>query len=153
LIYQAEARILQSKRCSHQEETMSKQPKGRTQVEMTLGKYLGAVRADRKMTLRQVEEASESEISNAYLSQLENDKISKPSPNVLYSLSNIYSVEYDRLMELAGYITSTASRSAEAQHGRVPTFSEFNLTPSEEAELVDYLKFLRRGKPTRDEAR
>ena len=132
---------------------MSNQPKGRTHVEMSLGKYLAAVRADRKMTLRQVEEVSDDEISNAYLSQLENDKISKPSPNILYTLSNIYNVEYDRLMELAGYITSTAPRNAEARHGRVPTFSEFNLTSTEEAELVDYLKFLRRGKPPRDEAR
>jgi HTH-type transcriptional regulator, competence development regulator len=131
---------------------MNNQTNARTR-ELSLGKYLAAVRADRKMTLRQVEEVSDNEISNAYLSQLENDKISKPSPNILHTLSNIYSVEYDRLMELAGYITSTANRVSGVRHGRMPTFSEFNLTPAEEAELVDYLKFLRRGKPPRDEAR
>jgi len=33
----------------------------------TLGKYLASIRKDRGLTLRQVEEASEREVSNAYL--------------------------------------------------------------------------------------
>ena len=51
---------------------------------LSLGQYLHSIRTDRDMTLRAVEEATNKEISNAYLSQLEQDKIKKPSPNILY---------------------------------------------------------------------
>jgi len=43
------------------------------------------------MSLRQVEEATEKEVSNAYLSQLETGKIVKPSPNILHALARVYS--------------------------------------------------------------
>jgi transcriptional regulator with XRE-family HTH domain len=119
--------------------------KGRSDV--TLGKYLAAIRGDRRMTLRQVEEATDREVSNAYLSQLENDKISKPSPNILHSLAVLYSVDYARLMELAGYVTTTKRTDDSKRHGRVATFSEFNLTNEEEAQILDYLKFIRQRKP------
>ncbi len=48
-------------------------------VKVTLGEYLGSIRTDRKLTLRAVEEATNKEVSNAYLSQIENGKIQKPS--------------------------------------------------------------------------
>jgi transcriptional regulator with XRE-family HTH domain len=38
------------------------------------------------------------------LSQLENGKIRKPSPNVLHGLANVYAVPYETLMEKAGYL-------------------------------------------------
>ncbi|MEI8397038.1 MAG: helix-turn-helix transcriptional regulator [Rhodospirillaceae bacterium] len=120
----------------------TKEPDG-TDSTVTLGKYLAAIRSDRRFTLRQVEEATDKAVSNAYLSQLENDKISKPSPNVLNALAEVYGVDLDRLMELAGYITKVKIRNGGARHGRVATFSEFNLTAEEESELLKYLKFLR----------
>jgi transcriptional regulator with XRE-family HTH domain len=119
--------------------------KNRTDV--TLGKYLAAIRSDRRMTLRQVEEATDREVSNAYLSQMENDKISKPSPNILHSLSVLYGVDYGHLMELAGYVTTTKRADDSKRHGRLATFSEFNLTNEEEAQILDYLKFIRQRKP------
>lgn len=67
-----------------------------------LGSKLKELRDIHRFTLRQVEEATG--ISNAYLSQLENDKIAKPSANVLYKLSNIYNVELDSLLAAAGII-------------------------------------------------
>ncbi len=113
----------------------------RNDVKLTLGKYLASIREDRRMTLRQVEEASKKEVSNAYLSQIETEKIQKPSPNVLHALAEIYKIEYEQLMEMAGYIP--ASRSETERHGRVATFAEHNLTSAEEAELVEYLQFIR----------
>lgn len=116
---------------------------------MSLGRYLASIRADRELTLRQVEEATNKEVSNAYLSQIENDKIKKPSPNVLHALAEIYGIDYEQLMEMAGYITST--RGEAEKHGRVATFAEHNLTPAEERELIDYLKFIRRRKKTNEQ--
>lgn len=94
------------------------------------------------MTLREVEEATHKEVSNAYLSQLENDKIAKPSPNVLHSLSTVYSASYEKMMEKAGYI-SPGQNTDGAKHGKAATCSVDNLTPEEEKELLDYLNWYR----------
>ena len=98
------------------------------------------------MSLRQVEEASGKEVSNAYLSQLENGKILQPSPTILNKLAEIYEVDYLALMELAGYLPAAAARTASQRHGRIATFAEHSLTSDEEAELMKYLKFLRSQK-------
>lgn len=112
----------------------------------TLGQYLASIRQDRKMSLRGVEEISNKEVSNAYLSQLENEKILQPSPNILHTLSEIYDIDYAYLMDLAGYTPSTGGRADDERHGRVATFSEHNLSQEEEAQLLDYLTFLRSKK-------
>jgi HTH-type transcriptional regulator, competence development regulator len=118
----------------------------------SLGEYLACIRGIKKLTLRDVEEATNKEVSNAYLSQLETGKITKPSPNVLHSLAEFYAVPYELLMEKAGYFAPTADgvlRSAgPTRHGRAATFVEENLTREEEEQLLEYLAFLRsrRGK-------
>jgi transcriptional regulator with XRE-family HTH domain len=116
-------------------------------VKPTLGQYLASIRHDRKMSLRQVEEASCKAVSNAYLSQLETGKIVQPSPNVLNTLSEIYKIDYVQLMERAGYLSPTKAREATERHGRVATFAEHNLTPDEEGELLQFLQFLRSKNP------
>ncbi len=116
-----------------------------------LGSYLASIRADRGLTLRQVEEATNKEVSNAYLSQIENGKVKNPSPNVLSSLAELYGIDFNHLMELAGYIKPEKARKNEQRHGRLPTFSEHNLTPEEEAELMRYLKFMRGKKADGDQ--
>lgn len=115
-------------------------------VKPTLRQYLASIRLDRKMSLRQVEDLSNKEISNAYLSQLETGKILKPSPNILNTLADIYKIDYVQLMELAGYLPAAKAREPTQRHGRVPTFAEHNLTPDEEGELMQYLKYLRTKK-------
>lgn len=125
---------------------MSVSATGDKSVKLTLGQYLASIRNDRRLTLRQVEEATNKEVSNAYLSQIENDKIQQPSPNVLHALSEIYAIDYSKVMEMAGYITHAKNRPKDQRHGRVATFADHNLTPAEEAELIQYLKFIRSRK-------
>jgi transcriptional regulator with XRE-family HTH domain len=110
---------------------------------LTLGQYLASVREDRGFSLREVEKATNKVVSNAYLSQIENDQIKKPSPNILHALAELYGVSYEDLMERAGFVTPTRSRSAHQRHGRIATFADQNLTEEEEAELVQYLSFMR----------
>jgi transcriptional regulator with XRE-family HTH domain len=112
----------------------------------SLGKYLATVRTGRDMTLRQVEEATNRIVSNAYLSQIENDHIRQPSPNILLALADLYGVDYANLMERAGYVIPTKSRSAGTRHGRAATFADQNLTDEEESKLLEYLGFLRHTK-------
>ncbi|MBX9609842.1 MAG: helix-turn-helix domain-containing protein [Gammaproteobacteria bacterium] len=112
-----------------------------------LGNYIRKARQDARMTLREVEEATNKEVSNGYLSQLESGKISKPSPHVLYTLSTVLRADYQTLMLRAGYILpGTAQRKAGVKHGRASTYAIDNLTAEEESELLEYLTFLRSKK-------
>ena len=125
---------------------MSKQKEKSSQLgENTLGIYLANIRATKRMTLRDVEDAS-GEVSNAYLSQLEKGHIKKPSPNILHSLASVYGIPYEVLMEKAGYITAVTDRLSSEKHGRIATFAGENLSPEEEDELLNYLAFLRSRK-------
>jgi len=129
--------------------TENKQHKGgqsaRSQVS-SLGAFLRKARQDVSMSLRDVEEATNKEVSNGYLSQLESGKISKPSPHILYTLSTVLSVDYETLMQRAGYILPNARRADGAKHGRAATFAIDNLTANEEAQLLEFLAFLRSKK-------
>jgi transcriptional regulator with XRE-family HTH domain len=112
-----------------------------------LGQYLRKARQDVSMTLRDVEEATNKDVSNGYLSQLESGKISKPSPHVLHTLSTVLNVDYETLMQRAGYILPSASSRAQgAKHGRAATFAIDSLTSDEETELLQYLNYLRSKK-------
>jgi len=117
-----------------------------------LGPYLASIRLVRRLTLREVEEATGGEVSNAYLSQLENNKISRPSPNVLHALAKVLSVPYETLMEKAGYLAPATPeldvlRSAPpGRKARQSVLEAENLTPEEEEALLQYLAFLRSRK-------
>lgn len=78
-------------------------------------------------------------ISNAYLSQLENEKVQEPSPNLLYKLAELYRADYQMLLGLAGYPVSE-SRSG-SQSGLAARLG--HTTREEEHALVEYLEFLR----------
>ncbi|MGJ0454294.1 MAG: helix-turn-helix domain-containing protein [Methylocystis sp.] len=110
---------------------------------INLGQYIRKSRQDAQMSLRDVEDATGKEVSNAYLSQLETGKITKPSPHILYALSTALGVAYESLMERAGYIVPTPNRAEGIKHGRAATFSIDNLTAGEENELLEYLNYIR----------
>lgn len=117
-----------------------------------LGTYLAAIRGVRRLTLREVEAATGGEVSNAYLSQLENNKINRPSPNVLHTLAKVLVIPYETLMEKAGYlppetgeldVLRSASSSKKTKHS---VFANENLTREEEEAMLEYLAFLRSRK-------
>lgn len=105
----------------------------------SLGKTLRDSREIIPLTLRQVEEATG--ISNAYLSQLENDKIKKPSANVLYKLASIYNVELDSLLYAAGILEKEPTQKNRLLN--TTALAAEKLTTDEEKALLDYLKYLR----------
>src|SRR5205814_1372047 len=119
-----------------------------------LGQYLWDLRHATQMSLREVEEASD--VSNAYLSQLETGKITKPSPDILHRLAEMFEARLPRnspiacsfqhMMELAGHLVPQKKKGT--RKGRLPTFAKEKLTEEEEDELLKYLAFLRmrRGK-------
>jgi len=106
-----------------------------------LGEYLKSLRKLNCFTLRQFEEFAG--ISNAYLSQIENNKIKSPSPNFLFKLADLYKVDYRAMFEKAGYIE-------ESKQFTGPAFATIELgikiTKEEENKLMEYLEFLRTKK-------
>ena len=110
-----------------------------------LGAVLSDLRNAKGFSLREVEQATGKAVSNAYLSQLENGKIKKPSPNVLHSLAEVYVVPYETLMEKAGYLLPPEGRNS-GRRRRLAAFAIDDLTAEEEEELLKYLAFLRSRK-------
>jgi len=104
----------------------------------TLADLLRTSRETLRLTLRDVEEKTG--ISNAYLSQLENRKITQPSPSVLKKLAAAYELSFARLMRLAGHPVA-ADIESKANFRRADAFD--GLTREEEKRLLEYLTFLR----------
>lgn len=107
-----------------------------------LGPFIKKARQDHRLTLRDVEEATGKEVSNAYLSQLESGKITKPSPHILHALSSALGVPYETLMERAGYIAPTPS-AMKSKSSTVTSLTIGNLSEDEETALLDYLTYIR----------
>ena len=82
------------------------------------------------LTLRAVEAGSG--ISNAYLSQLECDRVKEPSPKVLWALANCYQADYLDLLRRAGYPVPEGPASV------VFVGAEL-LTPDERAEIQEII--------------
>jgi transcriptional regulator with XRE-family HTH domain len=109
---------------------------------LTLGKYLASIRTDRRLTLREVEEKTHNEVSNAYLSQIERDLVPKPSARVLGALAEAYDIDSVNLLEMAGYV-DRSRRPSLARRGRVSTFAEHKLSSDEEAAVLGFLQWYR----------
>src|ERR1700722_2300863 len=93
----------------------------------SLGTFIRKARADVSMTLRDVEEATQKEVSNGYLSQLESGKVTKPSPHILHALASALSIDYEALMQRAGYILPSSKRTRHGKYTRTTTFAINNL--------------------------
>ena len=109
----------------------------------SLGKILKEARELKRLSLRELE--IQSGISNAYLSQLENDKIKKPSANTLYRLSELFNMNFDDLMVSAGIVEKKKDSTFQTANF---AFSSAigDLTDDEREKIMEYLKFLRHQK-------
>lgn len=93
------------------------------------------------LTLRDVE--ARTDITNGYLSQIENQLIAKPAPNVLYQLAELYGLEYSDLLERAGHrVPTAASQQPESLNG-IPLRALEDLSEQERKDLLDYLNYLK----------
>jgi len=106
------------------------------------GGYFKALRESKGFTLREVER--QTEVSNAYLSQLESGKIKQPSPITLNKLSAIYGVGYEVLMEKVGYpVPKSSEKDENKAEVESIAYRVGEITDDEEMELLNYLKFMR----------
>lgn len=107
----------------------------------TVGTALKLARESKRLSLRAVESATG--ISNAYLSQLENGKISKPSPFFLHKLATLYDIGYESLMQTAGYL----KREDKAPRPKAMLLARMIASDEEAEELMRYLRFTRKKQP------
>lgn len=108
-----------------------------------LGETLKSLRSLKKYKLKEVEERLG--ISNAYLSQLENDKVKQPSANILYKLAKLYDVDLEVLLFAAGIIEENPvkSRNETAEFMNILQYSSEGLTKEQKESLLEYLEFLK----------
>lgn len=102
-----------------------------------LGDLLKKTREMKGESLRDVENATD--ISNAYLSQIESGKIVEPSPNKLKSLADHYEINYSDLMEAAGYLQS----ERKAQPSNIQFLTAQKFTDDEAAAIASFIKTLK----------
>ena len=105
-----------------------------------------AAREGLQFSLRAVE--NQTGISNAYLSQIESDKIKQPSPNMLYKLCEVYDLSYSEVMELAGYPVPGEQPTEQQEMPRTSSLGP--ITEEEQEALTEYLAFLRSKKSKKD---
>ncbi|MCW2462608.1 helix-turn-helix domain-containing protein [Elizabethkingia anophelis] len=112
----------------------------------SLGITLKSARKNVGLTLRQVEEMTD--ISNAYLSQLENDKIKNPSVNILSKLSSLYKVSLKTLLSNAKMIDKKEAQQEEINlsFAQNIAFRAEDLTEDERNDVLKYLEFIKSRK-------
>lgn len=81
---------------------MNKDTGGIRMNEVEFGDYLRKLRKQKKLTMEQIAKATE--LSQPYISQIENGKKGIPSPEILFKLSKPLEVLHSHLMFKAGYI-------------------------------------------------
>lgn len=102
------------------------------------GSQLKELRVSIGLTMNDVFERAG--ISTPYLSQLENDKINKPSTKTLHSLAKVYGVPITQILSICGYIENDNEIRGiknDALSRYVKSFSD-----AEVSELLDYAKFI-----------
>lgn len=113
-------------------------------MDLTFGAVLKQARQVRKLSAGEVARAAG--ISAAYMSRLENDGVKRPSPNVLYRLSETLALPYSELMRLNGYrLTGEAESTTTTIAGAL--FAD--LTDDERDELLEYLAWYRARRDVR----
>ncbi|HLF80015.1 MAG TPA: helix-turn-helix transcriptional regulator [Dehalococcoidia bacterium] len=91
-----------------------------------LASYLRELRAGTELSLRDVERATNSVVSNVYLSQLENGTRSDPHPRMLVALARVYGVPWRVLFEKAGFVDEVEPSAIEVAFDQVQADPAFH---------------------------
>ncbi|MEO6115940.1 MAG: helix-turn-helix transcriptional regulator, partial [Pseudolysinimonas sp.] len=109
-----------------------------------LGRYLKSTRGALGMSLRQVEALTEKSVTNGYLSQIESGDVQQPSPRILHGLAAVYGIDYNDLMERAGYlVAATAPGKRASSVNGFPLRALDDLSADETKAVLEYLEFIK----------
>jgi transcriptional regulator with XRE-family HTH domain len=107
-----------------------------------LGGELRTVRQLRELSLAAVAEPAK--ISAAYLQKLESGSVQNPSPRVLMRLADALDCDYDRLMDLAGYVTAGRPKSSRKATFLEAALRNEQLTDDEQRAVLAFIAYLKR---------
>jgi transcriptional regulator with XRE-family HTH domain len=108
-----------------------------------LGEMLAAARKEKHWSLREVERRTG--IRNAHLSQIETGAIERPAPNMLWALAEVYGLDLQDLLRLAGHVEAASSATPGSVVGAaLRTMGD--LTDDEQRQALKYMQNLRKGR-------
>jgi len=112
----------------------------------SLGETLKSLRNLKDLKLKDVEQKLG--ISNAYLSQLENEKVKNPSANTLYKLAKLYNVDLEVLLYAAGIIQENPveQRDEMTKFMNAISYSSNGLSEEQKESVLEYLEFIKNRK-------
>ncbi len=90
-----------------------------------LAQLLTDLRTQSGLTLREVEKATDEEVSNVYLSQLEHGRRTDPNPRVLVALARVCRRPALELFEAAGYLDTPSAEEIDVAFEQVRADPKF----------------------------
>jgi len=107
-----------------------------------LGGRLAQARAEKGWSLREAERRTG--IHNAHLSQIETGAIERPAPNVLWALAEVYGLDLQELLRLAGHVEAAAKATPGSVVGAaLRTMGD--LTPEQQRKALEFMQEMKRG--------
>jgi len=110
-----------------------------------LGDMLAKERQDRGWTLRDVERRTG--IHNAHLSQIEKGGIERPAPNILWTLAELYELDYQELLRLAGHVDRGTPAAAPRSTVGAALRAMGDMSEDDQRQVLDYIERLQRSDP------
>ena len=110
-----------------------------------LGEELKMIRQMQELSLAAVAEPAK--ISTTYLQKLETGLVKNPSPRVLMRLSEVLDCEYDRLMELAGYMREGRPRKSGKISFLEAALRNEELSDDEQRAVIAFISYLKGLRP------
>lgn len=100
-----------------------------------LGRFIAEHRMDRNLSQRKLAEMAN--LSHTEICRIENGTRKQPSPLVLKSIAVALGVNFDEIMQAAGYLDGVSPSPA------TPALNTNDLTEQEVEEVRDFINFLR----------
>lgn len=113
-----------------------------TQQSIKFGQYLHNLREERRWSLRDIQEKTNNEVSNAYLSQLESGKKNIPTLKVMQRIADAFELPIEVFLKEAGYASPDMAVKKEAS---VVFRGYEKLSPKGRKIMEDMLKTLLRS--------
>lgn len=114
---------------------------GGSQGADTLGSVLKSARTSRGLSLRAVE--GRTAIKSGHLSQIETGAIARPDLAILWDLAELYELDFDRLLGLAGVGSPAEPSGLARQRMTVALRALRELGPEEQEDVLSYIAALR----------
>jgi transcriptional regulator with XRE-family HTH domain len=106
-----------------------------------LGEKLKAVREKKGWTQREVQRRTG--IHNAHVSQIETGAIERPAPNILWTLAQVYELDFQELLRLAGHVEKSPHGAPGSVVGAALR-ALGDLSPEEQQQVLEYAERVKR---------